>query len=279
MNRYLLPAAATLALWASSAVAADNKVCEIQPGLVLPAKRVDLQRSTTPWQCSLSRIVSDKSLEDLKKDEFETTKAFQARVAKVFSAPVGGYDLSKPITLAVWAHGFELKYDADTEALTLDSRKDAVFDKLSPAISLSSEPDGNLAIPVTYILENGYSYDTNLMASNPRIRPGSLNTEAAVIVHAPQEYKIQNVYDSRKNKILIAKVPPEAAKAIKEHLYMLVSGTVSTSKPYTSIYDDGNQSLKGEARRDYRAIYFQPGASYAFVRGDTGDVLLSGSLK
>ncbi|WP_155723254.1 hypothetical protein [Gluconobacter potus] len=132
---------------------------------------------------------------------------------------------------------------------------------------------------MTYILENGYSYDTNIMAGNPRIRPGSLNTQAAVIVHAPQEYKIQNVYDSRKNKILIAKVPPEAAKAIKENLYMLVSGTVSTSKPYTSVTDDGNQSLKGEAKRDYRAIYFQPGANYAVVRRDTGDILVSGPLK
>ncbi|WP_155723255.1 hypothetical protein [Gluconobacter potus] len=138
MNRFLFPAAAALALWASSAVAADGTVCEIQPGLVIPAKHVDLQKSTTPWQCSLSRLVADKSIQGLKKDEFETTKAFQERVAKVLSEPVGGYDLSKPITIAVPANGFVLKYDADSEELTLDSRKDAVFDKLSPAISLSA---------------------------------------------------------------------------------------------------------------------------------------------
>ncbi|KXV00115.1 hypothetical protein AD929_12930 [Gluconobacter potus] len=86
----------------------------------------------------MSRLVADKSIQGLKKDEFETTKAFQERVAKVLSEPVGGYDLSKPITIAVPANGFVLKYDADSEELTLDSRKDAVFDKLSPAISLSA---------------------------------------------------------------------------------------------------------------------------------------------
>lgn len=278
MNRFLFPAAAALALWASSAVAADGTVCEIQPGLVIPAKHVDLQKSTTPWQCSLSRLVSDKSIQGLKKDEFETTKAFQERVAKVLSAPIAGYNLSNPISFVVKADTYGVTYDADLERLTVKAKGVGILSKLTLLRHYKEEPDTNLGLSVKYVLENGLSYDENYIAQHPSLTSIKFQTKAAVVITAPKTLKALDDYSQQ--KFLLAKLPPDQAKAAKENLYVLISGTVSTTKPYGDTGDaDAASILEPGIVENDKALYFQPGANYAVVRGDTGDILVSGPLK
>ncbi|MGY8607596.1 hypothetical protein ACTVH1_18315 [Gluconobacter cerinus] len=276
MNRYLYPVVAVIALWVSSAGANDVTVCEIQPGLVVPAQRVDLQKSTTPWQCSLSRIVSDKSIQGLKKDEFETTKAFQERVIKALSEPVVGYNLSKPISLAVKASTYDVSYDADTERLTVGGSGEGLLEKLVNPMHHNGEPKTDLGISVPYILENGYTYDAVYMAQHPQIHRMMFETHAAIILHAPKLASLPIEFS--KVRFLLAKVSPDKAKAIKENLYVLFSGTVSTSKPYALI-DDGQSLIMPSVNERFVALYFQPGSNYAVVRGDTGEILASGPLK
>lgn len=278
MNRFLFPAAVVLAFWVSSAEANDGTVCEIQPGLVITAKRVDLQRSTTPWICSLSRIISDKSLQSLKKDEYETTKAFKGRVEKTLAAPVAGYNLSKPISLAVKADTYNVSYDADTERLTVKGKGEGILNNLAFLHHYKEEPETNLALSVNYVLENGMSYDENYVAQHPKITSMKFQTKAAVVITAPRTVKVINDYSQQKS--LLAKLPPEQAKAVKENLYVLISGTVSTTKPYGETGDeDGMSMIEPGIVEEAKAIYFEPGANYAVVRGDTGEILASGPLK